>query len=176
MEVESEFSFSNGTCFPRWNSGSNHHSQTLGGLQFKRKRTSTADEGVGCHCVMDGTGCRSSVGEATGGYSPLRRSFVLLDANRGVYQSESYKSNGSTLYLPLNNSLLVNMKKYDQVSFEEGFFCIGDASGGCLQKVQGHVINCWRYNVEEKKLFIALSFLFVSKHVFEEVVRLLERV
>lgn len=63
--------------------------------------------------------------------------FVLIDGQRGVYYSESWECNGSTLYLPVNGTVLANIEKYDQISFEQGCFCIGNAAGGFQQKVQG---------------------------------------
>lgn len=63
--------------------------------------------------------------------------FVLIDGQRGVFYSESWEPNGSTLYLPVNGTLLANIEKYDQISFEQGCFCIGNAAGGFQQKVQG---------------------------------------
>lgn len=103
-----------------------------------------------------------------------KRGFVLIDGQRGVYQSESWEPNGSTLYLPVNGTLLANIEKYDQISFEQGCFCIGNAAGGFQQKVQGQTIHCWRYSERERKLFIALSYLFTNLQVFQEVVSTLD--
>ncbi|XP_067312632.1 uncharacterized protein si:dkey-109l4.3 [Pseudorasbora parva] len=103
-----------------------------------------------------------------------KRGFVLIDGQRGVFYSESWEPNGSTLYLPVNGTLLANIEKYDQISFEEGCFCIGNAAGGFQQKVQGQAIHCWRYSERERKLFIALSYLFTNLQVFQEVVSTLD--
>ncbi|KAL4641622.1 hypothetical protein GN956_G10781 [Arapaima gigas] len=99
-----------------------------------------------------------------------RSSFIPIDGNRGVYCSECWEPNGSTLYFPVTGRRLVNMDKYDQITFEQGCFFIGDESGGFQQKAQGQAIHCWRYSEREKKLFISLSYFFSSFHVFEEVV------
>ncbi|XP_048031706.1 uncharacterized protein si:dkey-109l4.3 [Megalobrama amblycephala] len=103
-----------------------------------------------------------------------KRGFVLIDGQRGVYYSESWEPNGSTLYLPVNGTLLANIEKYDQISFEQGCFCIGNAAGGFQQKVQGQAIHCWRYSERERKLFIALSYLFTNLQVFQDVVSALD--
>lgn len=63
--------------------------------------------------------------------------FVQILPNKGIFQSEKWKPNGSTLYYPVTSHLLVNFEKYDQISFDEGMFFIGDDSGGCLQKEEG---------------------------------------
>nr|DBA28514.1 TPA: hypothetical protein GDO54_008860 [Pyxicephalus adspersus] len=96
--------------------------------------------------------------------------FVRLHAHKGIFQSERWKPNGSTLYYPLSSHLLVNFEKYDQISFDEGLFFIGDESGRCLQKEQGHVIHCWRFDDKEKTLFIAMSYLFTNFCMFQEIV------
>ncbi|KAI4890908.1 hypothetical protein NFI96_017286 [Prochilodus magdalenae] len=91
--------------------------------------------------------------------------FVLIDGHRGVYYSESWKPNGSTLYLPVSGTVLANVDKYDQISFEQGCFCIGDEAGRFQQKAQGQTINCWRYSQTDRKLFIALSYFFTNGQV-----------
>ncbi|XP_059371901.1 uncharacterized protein si:dkey-109l4.3 [Carassius carassius] len=103
-----------------------------------------------------------------------KRGFVLIDGQRGVFYSESWEPNGSTLYLPVNGTLLANIEKYDQISFEQGCFCIGNAAGGFQQKIQGQAIHCWRYSERERKLFIALSYLFTNLQVFQEVISTLD--
>ncbi|KAI5104794.1 hypothetical protein C0J45_4466 [Silurus meridionalis] len=95
--------------------------------------------------------------------------FVRIDGQRGVYFSESWEPNGSTLYLPVHGTVLANMQKYEQISFEQGCFCIGDETGGFLQRVQGQALHCWRYSKTDTKLFIALSYFFTNRDV--EVVR-----
>ncbi|XP_057205858.1 uncharacterized protein si:dkey-109l4.3 [Triplophysa rosa] len=103
-----------------------------------------------------------------------KRGFVLIDGQRGVYYSESWQPNGSTLYQPVNGTLLANIEKYDQISFEQDVFCIGNAAGGFQQKVQGQAIHCWRYSEHDRKLFIALSYLFTNLQVFHEFVSTLD--
>ncbi|XP_060782773.1 uncharacterized protein si:dkey-109l4.3 [Neoarius graeffei] len=100
--------------------------------------------------------------------------FVQLDGHRGVYYSESWEANGSTLYLPVRGIVLANMHKYEQISFEHGCFCIGDETGGFRQRVQGQALHCWRYSKEDKKLFIALSYFFTNGDVFQDVLSSLE--
>ncbi|KAG9486315.1 hypothetical protein GDO78_006617 [Eleutherodactylus coqui] len=96
--------------------------------------------------------------------------FIQMLPSKGIFQSEKWKPNSSTMYHPVTSHLLVNFEKYDQISFDEGLFFIGDESGGCLQKEQGHVIHCWRFDDKEKMLFIAMSYLFTNVPTFQEVV------
>lgn len=100
--------------------------------------------------------------------------FVMIDGQRGVYYSESWKPSGSTLYLPVVGTVLANMTKYDQISFEQGCFCIGDESGRFQHKAQGQAVNCWRYSEQDGKLFISLSYFFTNAQVFQEMLSSLE--
>ncbi|XP_064415262.1 uncharacterized protein SI:DKEY-109L4.3 [Latimeria chalumnae] len=164
MEVENGYHTSvNGPGLSVWDNGSDD--QFSESRRTKRKRSSCPDCN-GCMCEVKRGGDRFTT-EDFGG------SFLSIPSNKGVYLSELWKPNGSTLYQPVTSSLMINMKKYDQISFEEGLFFIGDKAGGYLQKEQGHVIHCWRFDEREKKLFIALSFLFTNSYMFQEVVGIL---
>ncbi|XP_062855941.1 uncharacterized protein si:dkey-109l4.3 [Trichomycterus rosablanca] len=101
-------------------------------------------------------------------------SFVQIDGQRGVYYSESWKPNGSTLYMPVCGTVLANLQKYEQITFEQSCFCIGDETGRFQQRVQGHALHCWRYCNQDKKLFIALSYFFTNFEVFQEMLYSLE--
>ncbi|KAG9272328.1 hypothetical protein AMEX_G13318 [Astyanax mexicanus] len=100
--------------------------------------------------------------------------FVMIDGQRGVYYSESWEPSGSTLYLPVVGTVLANMTKYDQISFEQGCFCIGDENGRFQHKAQGQAMNCWRYSEQDRKLFISLSYFFTNAQVFQEMLSSLE--
>ncbi|XP_066505066.1 uncharacterized protein si:dkey-109l4.3 [Hoplias malabaricus] len=103
--------------------------------------------------------------------TPARKhsGFVRIDGQKGVYYSENWKPNGSTLYLPVSGSVLANMDKYDQISFEQGCFGLGDETGRFQQKAQGQTIHCWRYSKMDRKLVITLSYFFTNFQVFQEV-------
>ncbi|XP_056430919.1 uncharacterized protein LOC130369551 isoform X3 [Hyla sarda] len=156
--MECENSFSYGVCntsLSAWNGDKQSN-----GTAYKRKRYENG-------YFTDSNGCKESLK----GPTKLRATcFVQMLPNKGVFQSEKWKPNGSTLYYPVTSHLLVNFEKYDQISFDEGLFFIGDDSGGCVQKEQGHVINCWRFDDKEKTLFIAMSYLFTHLSTFQEVV------
>ncbi|XP_077126428.1 uncharacterized protein LOC143782628 [Ranitomeya variabilis] len=155
MECESSFSY--GVCntsLSAWTNDLQSNSTAP-----KRKRY---DNG----CSHDFNGCKEDG-------RPIRSRatcFVQMLPNKGIFQSEKWKPNGSTLYYPVTSHLLVNLEKYDQISFDEGMFFIGDDSGGCSQKEQGHVLHCWRFDDKEKTLFIAMSYLFTKFSTFQEVV------
>ncbi|XP_053362343.1 uncharacterized protein si:dkey-109l4.3 [Clarias gariepinus] len=100
--------------------------------------------------------------------------FMKIDGQRGVYYSERWQGSGSTLYLPVRGTVLANMRKYEQISFEQGYFCTGDDTGGFHQRVRGQALHCWRYSKAERKLFIALSYFFTNTDVFQEVLSSLE--
>ncbi|XP_076144278.1 uncharacterized protein LOC143126261 [Alosa pseudoharengus] len=133
-------------------------------LSNKRKRDDVGQE----NGVLNGnTELRNSLFS-----EPPRRNrpFIHISGQKGVYFSERWEPNGSTLYLPVNGSLLTNVDKYDQITFEQGLFFIGDLSGAFQQKAQGQAIHCWRYNEHERKLFIALSYFFTNLQAFQDVV------
>lgn len=150
-----------------WDNGSNGTISNI--ISTKRKRSCTDNESI----VSNGTNEPGEERTSKALSKVTRGIFVSIRPNQGVFQSESWKPHGSTLYCPVVSQLLVNIEKYDQISFEEGAFFIGDVSGGCLQKESGHAIHCWRYDEKEKKLFIALSFLFTNFFVFQEIASLL---
>ncbi|XP_072553841.1 uncharacterized protein [Paramormyrops kingsleyae] len=138
-------------------------------LPSKRKRSCAGGDGPhGNGHVQDHGGPKLC--PIQGVVKKHRSCFIPIDGNRGVYYSERWEPNGSTLYFPVTGSLLANMDKYDQITFEQGCFFIGDESGGFRQKAQGQAIHCWRYGEQEKKLFISLSYFFSSFDVFQDVV------
>ncbi|KAG8594447.1 hypothetical protein GDO81_001206 [Engystomops pustulosus] len=154
MDYENSFSF--GTYNPSMSEWSNELQSN--GIAHKRKRYENANGN-------DSNGCKDLKGP-----KPRVTCFVRMLPNKGIFQSEKWKPNGSTLYFPVTSHLLVNFEKYDQISFDEGLFFIGDDSGGCLQKEQGHVIHCWRFDDKEKTLFIAISYLFTNVFTFHDIV------
>lgn len=155
--MEFENSFSSGVCgsgLTAWNSELQSN-----GVAHKRKRWENGH-------IHETTACKEEGKEAS---RTRATCFVQILPNKGIFQSEKWKPNGSTLYYPVTSHLLVNFEKYDQISFDEGMFFIGDDSGGCLQKEEGHVIHCWRFDDKEKTLFIAMSYLFTNFSTFQEV-------
>ncbi|XP_046704713.1 uncharacterized protein si:dkey-109l4.3 isoform X2 [Silurus meridionalis] len=116
------------THVPEW-----QHETSAGVLPLKRKRSDFPNVNG------DRRECRDDfpAKETTRNHSV----FVRIDGQRGVYFSESWEPNGSTLYLPVHGTVLANMQKYEQISFEQGCFCIGDETGGFLQRVQGKEVR-----------------------------------
>ncbi|XP_047013352.1 uncharacterized protein si:dkey-109l4.3 [Ictalurus punctatus] len=143
-----------------------HHETSAGFLPPKRKRSDLTN--------MTGDRCDSSSAFPAKETAKNHSRFVRIDGQRGVYYSESFEPNGSTLYLPVCGTVLANMHKYEQISFEQGCFCVGDETGGFRQRVQGQALHCWRYRKDVRKLFIALSYFFTNCDVFQEVLSSLE--
>ncbi|XP_077332020.1 uncharacterized protein LOC143974462 isoform X1 [Lithobates pipiens] len=170
MEIDNTFAYKFTHCV-------NEHSR---GKCFKRQRTENGilgdksdetDDYKAPSMLKDMNCHHSGGGEIPANHRHQQGTcFVQLHAHQEIFQSEKWKPNGSTLYHPLPSHLLVNFEKYDQISFDEGLFFIGDETGGCLQKEQGHVIHCWRFDDKEKTLFIAMSYLFTNFCVFQEIV------
>jgi hypothetical protein len=63
--------------------------------------------------------------------------FLPINSSNCIYESEDYKSKGETLYVPLRESVLVNVQNIEQFSFSEGSFFIGDESLRFSKVVQG---------------------------------------
>ncbi|XP_042563928.1 uncharacterized protein si:dkey-109l4.3 [Clupea harengus] len=153
----------NGLLQQKWRNGQGDASSTY--LSNKRKRDDVGQENNGVH--NGNTELRNSLFPEP---SRKNRPFIHISGQKGVFFSERWEPNGSTLYLPVNGSLLTNIDKYDQISFEQGLFFIGDLSGAFQQKAQGQAIHCWRYSEQERKLFIALSYFFTDQQAFQDVV------
>ncbi|XP_075720761.1 uncharacterized protein LOC142761448 isoform X2 [Rhinoderma darwinii] len=156
--MECENSFSYGACNTSLSAWNNELQSN--GIAHKRKRYENG-------YLNDSNGSKEDVKGPTKSRATC---FVQMLPNKGIFQSENWKPNGSTLYYPITSHLFVNFEKYDQISFDEGLFFIGDNSGGCSQKEQGHVIHCWRFDDKEKTLFIAMSYLFTNFSTFQEIV------
>lgn len=63
--------------------------------------------------------------------------FLPINSSNFIYESEDYKSKGETLYVPLRESVLVNVQNIEQFSFNQGSFFIGDESARFSKVVQG---------------------------------------
>ncbi|XP_076877130.1 uncharacterized protein LOC143526546 isoform X2 [Brachyhypopomus gauderio] len=164
MEFNGLVSTTNGqTVLQKWGHGAAQTPPEC--FPNKRKRTDP-NGSVGDRC--------DTLGSVSFKETLKKSSFVMIEGQRGVYYSERWETNGTTLYLPVSGSVLANMATYDQISFEQGCFCVGDTAGRFQHKAQGQAIHCWRYSMVERKLFIALSYFFTNLQVFQEVLHTLE--
>ncbi|XP_056430910.1 uncharacterized protein LOC130369551 isoform X2 [Hyla sarda] len=113
-------------------------------------------------------------------YACLIKTFIRMECENsfsyGVCNTSLSAWNGDKQ----SNGTAYKRKRYENGYFTDSNGCKeslkgptklrGDDSGGCVQKEQGHVINCWRFDDKEKTLFIAMSYLFTHLSTFQEVV------
>lgn len=65
------------------------------------------------------------------------RWFILIEACKGIYESEVYSQRDETLYIPIRCNVLINMKNIEQITFGSGNYFIGDLEGHFTGTVQG---------------------------------------
>merc|ERR1712012_15083 len=51
---------------------------------------------------------------------PQRRKFLAISCQNCIFQSESIDTQGSRMYSPVQEDMLINPKVYDQITFGEG--------------------------------------------------------
>ena len=68
---------------------------------------------------------------------PPGRNFLPIKGSASVFQSEVVKPKGETMYRPLTEDLLINMRHIEQVSFGMGVYFIGDHRGNYVRSDQG---------------------------------------
>ncbi|XP_031569382.1 uncharacterized protein LOC116303905 [Actinia tenebrosa] len=100
--------------------------------------------------------------------------FLPINSSNFIYESEEYKSKGETLYVPLRESVLVNVQNIEQFSFKQGSFFIGDESSRFSKVVQGVALHLWRYSDTQQKLYISRSFVFTNIQVFNDIKKILD--
>ncbi|XP_014663293.1 PREDICTED: uncharacterized protein LOC106805994 isoform X2 [Priapulus caudatus] len=65
------------------------------------------------------------------------RNFLRLARNPCVLQSEQWKPGYETLYTPLQEDVMINLRHTEQISFSSGCFFIADMAGNYLKKDSG---------------------------------------
>nr|XP_054920214.1 uncharacterized protein LOC126517480 isoform X3 [Dermacentor andersoni] len=93
----------------------------------------------------------------------IGRSFLTIRHNASVFHTEDWKPRGCTMYLPLAQDVMINMRCIDQVSFESDQFFLADGKGNYIGAKSGHAIHLWRYDHSTKRLFISQSVLFLRE-------------
>ena len=68
---------------------------------------------------------------------PPGRNFLPVKGSDNVFQSEVVKPKGETMYRPLTEDLLINMRHIEQVSFGMGVYFIGDLRGNYVRSDRG---------------------------------------
>lgn len=102
------------------------------------------------------------------------RNFIPIAASPTTFQTEDVKQKSETIYLPLTDDILVNMRSAEQISYGAGVYFVGDLKGSYARSSQGHVVNLWRYSEACQKLFISRSFLFTNVMDFVQLKEILE--
>eukprot|EP00057_Strongylocentrotus_purpuratus_P004365 XP_003728540.1 PREDICTED: uncharacterized protein LOC100889051 isoform X2 [Strongylocentrotus purpuratus] len=102
------------------------------------------------------------------------RNFIPIAASPTTFQTEDVKQKSETIYLPLTDDILVNMRSAEQISYGAGVYFVGDDKGSYARSSQGHVVNLWRYSEARQKLFISRSFLFTNVMDFVQLKEILE--
>ncbi|XP_022087893.1 uncharacterized protein LOC110977777 [Acanthaster planci] len=102
------------------------------------------------------------------------RNFLPVKGSANVFQSELVKPKGETMYRPLTDDVLINMRHIEQVSFESGMYFIGDHRGNYVRSDHGHVINMWRFDMNQQRLFVSRSLLFTDPMKFNELHSILQ--
>ncbi|KAL3868254.1 hypothetical protein ACJMK2_041085 [Sinanodonta woodiana] len=90
------------------------------------------------------------------------RTFLPISADAGVYQTDEWKPSGTAMFHPVLQDQYINIKKFDKISAGQGSFYTADRSGNYSKNLTGNVLHLWRYDKQEKKLFISQSFLFTN--------------
>ncbi|XP_072173306.1 uncharacterized protein [Diadema setosum] len=104
------------------------------------------------------------------------RSFVPIRASPTTFHTETVKQTSETIYIPLSDDVLVNVRTSEQISYGAGVYFIGDHRGSYVRTSEGHVINLWRYSEMTQKLFISRSFLFLNVVDFVQIKEILENI
>ncbi|XP_006824671.1 uncharacterized protein LOC102801739 [Saccoglossus kowalevskii] len=104
------------------------------------------------------------------------RKFIPLKGGSAVFHSEDVKNKEETLYLPLQDDILLNTNSMEQISFNQGSYFIGDEMGTYVKSENGYVVNLWRYDGDQRRLYIARSLLFTNLQTFIEIKTVLENI
>lgn len=104
------------------------------------------------------------------------RSFLHLRGGNDLFSTENWKSSDTSLFCPVNQDMYINVCKYDQVSVAGGTFHVKCHDGTVYHNVEGHVLHCWRFNHQEKRLYIALTVLFTNQQKFRRAQTFLQNV
>ena len=97
--------------------------------------------------------------------TPASKHFLRLPGNGGVYESQDCTDVTTTLFSPLQHDVMINLRSIEQLSFATGVFFVADASGVYERKAEGCIVNLWRYNESERRIYISRSLLITDQQV-----------
>ncbi|ESP05254.1 hypothetical protein LOTGIDRAFT_227914 [Lottia gigantea] len=104
------------------------------------------------------------------------RNFVPVKNSSYVYHTENWKTSGTALFTQLTEDLLINVNKLDQISCVEGNYFIADSTGNYSETVLGKVLHLWRYDTDQRQLYISRSLLFTNFQEYLVVQHHLQRI
>lgn len=133
--------------------------QTAPVLGLKRKRINVdALENMGLETAV---GHRVIAGSA----------FITILAGYDFYQTEQWKSEDASLYMPVLEDIMLNVRSFDQVTFRSGSFFVSDLAGTYESTRKGIAIHLWKYDAVSRRLFISKSLLATSTELYDELRR-----
>lgn len=91
------------------------------------------------------------------------RSFIPILTSSNTFHSEEVKADSHTLYKPLTDDTLLNVRNVEQITFGSGMFHIGNTNGAFERTCEGYTIMLWKYADSTNKLFVSRSILFTSR-------------
>ncbi|XP_064607150.1 uncharacterized protein LOC135471753 [Liolophura sinensis] len=97
------------------------------------------------------------------------KSFLPLPKCDRIFHTEEWKPRGTTLFLPLLEDILVNLKNLEQISFNRGTYFVADNDGNYSRSIEGETLNMWRYSEQDRHLYISRTFLFTHHQDFLDV-------
>ena len=65
------------------------------------------------------------------------RNFIPIAASPATFHTEDVKQRNETMYIPLTDDVLVNVRTIEQISYDAGGFFIGDHKGNYVRNSQG---------------------------------------
>ncbi|KAK6180075.1 hypothetical protein SNE40_012289 [Patella caerulea] len=104
------------------------------------------------------------------------RHFLPVRNSTHVFHTEEWKTSGTALFKPLEEDLLINVNKLDQISCVEGNYFVADESGNYSETVLGKVLHLWRYDKQGRQLYISRSLLFTNLQEYLVVQHYLQRI
>ncbi|XP_064477100.1 uncharacterized protein LOC135390990 isoform X1 [Ornithodoros turicata] len=97
------------------------------------------------------------------------RTFLTVRHNSYVFHTEEWKPRGCSMYLPLTQDVMLNMRHIEQVSFENDQFFLADGKGNYAGAKTGNAIHLWRLDPNTRKLYVSRSLLFLREQDYREV-------
>lgn len=91
------------------------------------------------------------------------RSFIPVKSSSNTFHSEDVKAEGHTLYGPLSDDTLLNVRNLEQITFGSGTFHIGNRNGAFVRNSEGYTIMLWKFDESARKLFVCRSILFTDR-------------